>query len=93
MLLKKILLSLNQADQWIVKNIEQATQLYARSTGLKAEVASKSVDRRLKPSPINTINPDVVKSQQNIADLFKEVNLIPKSIQIQQVIWTPSSTH
>ena len=76
-----------------MKNVGEATQLYAQSTGLKNEVASKSVDRRLKPSPINTINPEVVKSQQHIADLFKEVNLIPKSIQIQQVIWTPSSAH
>ena len=88
---EKVLKSLNEADQWIVKNIDLATEIYAKNTGLKKEVAQKSIDRRLKPSPVNTITPEVAQSQQNIADLFQNLKLIPNSIQIKDAIWTPNS--
>jgi sulfonate transport system substrate-binding protein len=90
---EKIIKSLNEADQWIVKNVNIATQTYAQNTGLKVEIAQKSIDRRLKPSPINVLTPEVIQAQQNIADLLQNLKLIPNHIEIKNVVWSPNSTH
>lgn len=90
---EKIIKSLNEADQWIVNNINVATQTYANNTGLKESVATRSIDRRLKPSPIRPLTPDVIQAQQNIADLFQNLNLIPNRVEIKDMVWSPNSTH
>ena len=82
----KIIKSLNEADQWIVTNQTAAIELYGKSTGLAPEVAKQALDRRLKPSPILAINPEVIQSQQEIADLFYAEKLIPKKINVQDAV-------
>ncbi|HAK13248.1 MAG TPA: aliphatic sulfonates ABC transporter substrate-binding protein, partial [Acinetobacter radioresistens] len=39
---------------------------------------------------IYSLKPEVVQAQQEIADLFQQVKLIPKSIQVSQVVWVPT---
>jgi len=56
-------------------------------------VAKIAFERRLKPSPVQPLTPEVIKAQQNIADLFQQVQLIPKTISVQQQIWSPAATH
>lgn len=89
---QKFINSINQADQWIVNHLPETIQIYAQSTGLSTEVAQTVIDRRFKPSPIHYLNPAVVQSQQAIADLFYRDGLIPKKIDVQLHIWTPSTT-
>ncbi|WP_286729239.1 aliphatic sulfonate ABC transporter substrate-binding protein [Acinetobacter sp. UBA1297] len=87
---EKILQSLNTADQWILQHQQQALKIYQQSTGLKQNIAQRVIDKRLKPSPIYSLKPEVVQAQQEIADLFQQVKLIPKSIQVSQVVWVPT---
>ncbi len=87
---EKILQSLNTADQWVLQHQQQAVKIYQQSTGLKQNIAQRVVDKRLKPSPIYSLKPEVVQAQQEIADLFQQVKLIPKSIQVSQVVWIPT---
>jgi len=87
---KKILQSLNTADQWVLQHQQQALKIYQQSTGLKQNIAQRVIDKRLKPSPIYSLKPEVVQAQQEIADLFQQVKLIPKSIQVSQVVWVPT---
>lgn len=82
----KVLHSLNQADTWVLNNQAQAVELYASNTGLTKEIAQHSLDRRLKPSPIRSLTPETIESQQKIADLFYAEKLIPKKINIQDAI-------
>ncbi|NHB59125.1 aliphatic sulfonate ABC transporter substrate-binding protein [Acinetobacter shaoyimingii] len=82
----KVIKSLNEADQWILKNQTAAVELYGKSTGLVPEVAKRALDRRLKPSPILAINSEVIQSQQKIADLFYTEKLIPKKINVQDAV-------
>lgn len=79
---------LNNADQWILKNQTLALDIYAQSTGLNKTIAQRVFDRRLKPSPIQTLTPEVIQTQQNIADLFQQVQLIPQKINVQDAVWT-----
>ena len=87
---EKILQSLNTADQWVLQHQQQALKIYQQSTGLKQNIAQRVIDKRLKPSPIYSLKPEVVQAQQEIADLFQQVKLIPKSIQVSQVVWVPT---
>ena len=84
---------LNQADQWVLNNQPQALSVYTQSTGLQTTIAQRVIDKRLKPSPIQTLSPEVVQAQQQIADLFQQVQLIPKNIQVQTTVWTAPKTH
>ena len=86
-----VLKALNQADQWIVKNQTLALQVYQKNTGLPVEVAKNAFDRRNKPSPVQPLSAEVIQSQQNIADQFHQLGLIPNKINVQPVIWTASS--
>lgn len=88
---QKFIDSINQADQWIVNHLDETTKIYAQSTGLSAEVAQTVIDRRFKPSPIHTLTPAVVQSQQAIADMFYQDALIPKKIDVKLDIWTPTA--
>ena len=90
---QKFIDSMNQADRWIVQHPEETTKIYAQFTGLSPEVAQTVIDRRFKPSPVHLITPEVVKSQQAIADLFAKNALIPKKIDVQLHVWTPSTSH
>ncbi|MCX0333790.1 aliphatic sulfonate ABC transporter substrate-binding protein [Acinetobacter radioresistens] len=87
---EKILQSLNTADQWVLQHQQQALKIYQQSTGLKQNIAQRVIDKRLKPSPIYSLKPEVVQAQQEIANLFQQVKLIPKSIQVSQVVWVPT---
>lgn len=85
---QKLVNSVNTADQWIVQHQDQALQIYAKSTGLSTPIAQRVLAKRPKPSPVRTINAEVVKNQQQIADLFTQEQLIPTKIDIQQSVWT-----
>ncbi|WP_180066002.1 aliphatic sulfonate ABC transporter substrate-binding protein [Acinetobacter sp. YH16037] len=87
----KFLKALDASDQWIVKNQNVALEIYKNSTGLQKNIAAQAFSRRSKPSPVRSLTPEVIQAQQNIADLFKQVQLIPNNIQVQKQVWTPSS--
>jgi sulfonate transport system substrate-binding protein len=89
---EKFIKSLNNADSWILNNQNLAIDLYAKNTGLSTEIAKNTVDRRSKPSPIRTLTPEIIESQQKIADLFYSEKLIPKQIKIQDAILNSETT-
>lgn len=84
--IKKVIKSLNQADEWIIKNPDEALKTYVASTGLDKKIAQIVLNKRLKPSLVYPINEEVIKSQQKIADLFYSEKLLPKQINIQDAV-------
>lgn len=88
---QKVIDALNAADQWFVKHQDEGLNIYAQSTGLDVQVAKAVLDKRQKPSPIQPLNAQVIEAQQNIANLFKQVQLIPKDINVSQTVWTGAS--
>lgn len=89
---EKFIKSLNNADSWILNNQTLAIDLYAKNTGLSQDIAKHTVDRRSKPSPIRTLTPEIIESQQKIADLFYSEKLIPKKINIQNAVLNSDSS-
>lgn len=91
--IKKVIKSLNQADEWIIQHPDEALKIYVASTGLNEKIAKIVLNKRLKPSTLYPVNEEVIKSQQKIADLFYSEKLLPKQINIQDAVLNTVSTH
>lgn len=76
------------ADQWIQKNKSATISEFAKSTGLKTNVSKVFIDRRPSPSGAAVLNSKVIQDQQQLADRFTELKIIPKRINIKQAVWT-----
>lgn len=85
---QKFIEGLNQADQWIIQHPTETEQLYAKYTGLPVDIAKTVLSRRFKPSPVAAPTEQVIKSQQQIADLFYQEELLPNQINVQSNVWT-----
>ena len=71
---------------WIRQNSAEATQQVAPLLGLAPGITRTAVERQAYGAQL--ITPDVVEAQQQIADTFSDLKLIPKRLSIKDVIWT-----
>lgn len=70
-------------------NPQQAARIIGPLIGLPADIASKALSRQSYDTQY--ITPEVVAAQQRIADTFSDLKLIPKRLNIKEVVWTPSA--
>jgi len=75
--------------EWSKANPEEVTRQVAPLLGLPADITLTSVKRQGYGALFLT--PDVVASQQKIADAFYQLKLIPKPLKIADVVWTPTA--
>ena len=75
---------------WIRQNSAEATAQVAPLLGLSPEITRTAVERQAYGAQL--ITPDVVEAQQQIADTFSDLKLIPKRLSIKDVIWTPPAS-
>ncbi|MFA5678575.1 MAG: sulfonate ABC transporter substrate-binding protein [Pseudomonas sp.] len=80
---------LHKAGQWAVDNIDEASALVAPLIGLDNAITRLAIER--KSHDTRPLNDDVISQQQRIADTFHELKLIPKKLNIRDVIWTPEA--
>ncbi|MEE1948013.1 sulfonate ABC transporter substrate-binding protein [Pseudomonas alcaligenes] len=76
--------------EWTRANSAEATAQVAPLLGLSPEITRTAVERQAYGAQL--ITPDVVKAQQQIADTFSDLKLIPKRLSIKDVIWTPPAS-
>ncbi len=75
-----ILDSLREVDAWITANKDDVAEAFAPELGMPADVLAVAVDR--VSYGVQPITPEVVAAQQEIADVFFELGLIPTAIEI-----------
>ncbi|MFH7765324.1 sulfonate ABC transporter substrate-binding protein [Acinetobacter sp. BSP-28] len=85
--LKGIIKQVNVADKWVQSHKAATANLFAKSTGLKLVVSQTFIQRRPNPSGAALLNKKVIADQQELANRFSELKIIPKSINIQQAVW------
>ena len=68
-------------------NPRQAAQIIGPLIGLPADIAIKALGRQSYDT--RYLTPEVVAAQQRIADTFSDLKLIPKRLNIKDVVWTP----
>lgn len=76
--------------EWTRANSAEATAQVAPLLGLSPEITRTAVERQAYGAQL--ITSDVVEAQQQIADTFSDLKLIPKRLSIKDVIWTPPAS-
>ena len=82
--------ALSEADQLAQNRRSEAIKLVAEFSGLDAGVVSLFLQRR-PPSPVKPLAADVVQDQQRVADAFQRLNLIPRRVQVADIVWRPQA--
>jgi sulfonate transport system substrate-binding protein len=77
--------------RWADTHHEEVAQAQAEATGVEIEAIRRFVDRsnfRVVP-----VDDGVIKSQQAVADRFARLGLIPKPVNVSDIVWkwTPAS--
>lgn len=84
-----VLAELEQINQWVKSDIKAAAEELAPPIGIPAPVLEKALSRQsygLKP-----ISDAVAAEQQNVADTFVALGLLPKAIVVKDAVWRAGS--
>ena len=79
----------NAAAHWVTQHPQQAVQLYSQAIGITPELAEVVLKKRYQPTLLHPMTPDVIQTQQQIADRFSAEKLIPKPIKVAEFVYLP----
>jgi sulfonate transport system substrate-binding protein len=76
---------------WADQHHEEVAKAQAEATGVDIEAIRRFVDRSVYS--VIPVNGEVIESQQAVADRFARLGLIPKPINVSDIVWkwTPGS--
>jgi len=77
---------LSRADRFAQEHRPETIKLIADFSGLDAGVVSLFLKRRPR-SPVGLLNAEAVAAQQNVADAFTRLSLIPKPVKVSDIVW------
>lgn len=83
--LKTVLSQVKKVSDWAKQNPAQVAKFLAPQLGIDAaalEVAEKRREYGVLP-----ITSEIVARQQQVADTFYKINLMPKEIKVQEIVW------
>jgi len=82
---KTIVEATQKVNEWTQSNFSEAAALLSPQIGIDAPTLTNILKER--PYGIQQpIKPDVMTYQQQVADAFVELKLLPKSIKVQEVV-------
>jgi len=86
--LKVLFDALTEADAYVQANRKEAAQLISDFSGLNLATVHLFVSRR-PPSPVGPLGPKIIADQQRVADTFVRLGLIPKPVNVSDLVWQP----
>lgn len=78
--------ALKGVTAWAAANRDQIAKLTSDLTGVEFEAQKIATDRY--PLEFNPVGEAAVRQQQDIADTFFELGLIPKRITVSEIVWS-----
>lgn len=84
-LVKTLFQALTDTDARVRADRRDAVQRYAEFAGLPAPVVHRMVERR-GPAPVGPLTAQLLAEQQQVADAFAELALIPRPIRVADAI-------
>lgn len=84
---RSILDSIASNDAWAAEHQAEVAQTLAPDVGLPVPVIAASLQRL--SYGVAPMTPEIVAGQQQIADAFAKLGLIPREIKVSEAIWTP----
>lgn len=86
---KTLLDELTKADVYVQANRKESAQLIADFSGLSLATTHLFISRRPPVSPTQPLGKAVVADQQQVADAFFRLGLIPKPVKVADIVWQP----
>lgn len=84
--LRAALDELKQVTAWASAHRDQLAALTAEVTGVELDVQKIATARY--PIELNSVSDQIVRQQQEIADTFFALGLIPKEITVADIVWS-----
>jgi sulfonate transport system substrate-binding protein len=84
-LIRLLLSEIGKIDTWAAKHQAEVAALLTPYTGLPPDVLRVALARL--GYGVGPITPDIVASQQRIADTFFKAGLLPRSIAVRDAVW------
>jgi sulfonate transport system substrate-binding protein len=81
---------LAEAANWAENNRGEVAKALAAVTGVSLEAQTIAANRA--SFPFGPVTPEIIASQQAIADRFHKLGLIPRPIIVREAVWTAPST-
>jgi sulfonate transport system substrate-binding protein len=86
--LKQVIDELAKTSEWVEQHHEASVNFLAETLGMEVETIDRAERRRRYG--ISLIQPDVVAYQQRVADSLFRIGLIPRQVNVSEIIWQPS---
>lgn len=83
-----LLVRLNRAQNWVFKHPDAWAKVWAKETGLPYEVALDAVKRTAGTRVPVAVDPAAIASEQEIADTFADLKLIPRRFAFKDFVDT-----
>lgn len=87
-----LLAELTRADAYVQSNRKESAQLIADFSGLSLATVHLFISRR-PSAPTALLTPAIVADQQRVADAFVRLGLIPKPVNVADIVWHPSKAN
>ncbi|WP_265272947.1 sulfonate ABC transporter substrate-binding protein [Nostoc sp. KVJ3] len=84
-LLKTLLDEVSKIDKWATNNPQEVAKFLEPELGIKAS-ALEIAEKRRKYGVL-PLTDEVITQQQKIADTFHKIKLVPKEIQVKDIVW------
>lgn len=81
--------TLNASEAWSRENLDEVAQLIAGETGLPEDVI-KTVEQR-REIGVERLTPEIAAEQQQLADLFLGIGLLPEKVDILSATLLPQA--
>lgn len=88
--LQIILEQTQAATEWSIENADEYAAFLEETSGVPAEVWL-AIRETYGINPQEYLNEDIIAEQQEIADKFYELGLIPEQIEVSEAVWVPES--
>ena len=89
--IKQIFAALADTDAFVQTQRQEAAKRFADFAGLGLATVLRVLERR-QPSPVGPLSPALVAEQQKVADAFARLGLIPRAVNVAEVVWQPGRT-
>jgi sulfonate transport system substrate-binding protein len=85
--LELLLHEINAEEQWITSHLQDAAAIIAPQIGVPQDVAALGLSRYV--FGVAPLTEQVVRQQQQIADTFYELKLVPRHVEVAAAVWRP----
>jgi sulfonate transport system substrate-binding protein len=88
--LRDLIAVLADAAQWAETHRTEVAKSLSEVTGVQLDIQTVAEER--SSYAIGPITTDVVRTQQDVADRFYKLGLIPKPIVVRDIVWKPAQS-